>query len=42
VELQDRTVVLHGGESPGEDVMALARALSRLSGVERVVLQDGR
>jgi hypothetical protein len=42
VELQGRTVVLHGGESPGEDVMALARALSRLSGVERVVLQDGR
>jgi hypothetical protein len=41
VELNGATVLVRGGEARGEDVMALARALSRLSGVERVVVKDG-
>jgi hypothetical protein len=40
VEVRGTTVVVHGGEAVGEDVMALAQALRRLRGVQRVLLQD--
>jgi hypothetical protein len=38
VEVRDRAVFLHGVVARGEDLMDLARAVSRLPGVERVVL----
>lgn len=41
-ELHGRVVVLRGDVVRGEDAMDLARAVSRLEGVERVVLQQIR
>jgi hypothetical protein len=38
-ERKGSVVVVRGGEAPGEDVMAFARALANLPGVERVVLR---
>jgi hypothetical protein len=38
VEVRDRAVILHGVVARGEDLMDLARGVSRLPGVERVVL----
>jgi hypothetical protein len=39
-ERKGGVVVVRGGETPGEDVMAFARALANLPGVERVVLRS--
>jgi hypothetical protein len=42
VEIDGATVFVGGGDAPAEHVMALARALSGLRGVERVVIRSGR
>jgi hypothetical protein len=39
-EIQGATVHVLTGDTPGEHVMAFARAVSRIPGVERVVLKD--
>jgi hypothetical protein len=40
VEVQGGTVLIGPGGAPGEHVMAFARALSVVPGVERVVIQS--
>jgi hypothetical protein len=40
VEVRGGTVLLRAESARGEDVMAFARALQRVKGVERVVVQD--
>jgi hypothetical protein len=42
IELQGATVYVGGPEASGENVMALAQALSALPGVGRVVVRSGR
>ena len=39
-EVQGATVHIFTGDTPGEHVMAFARAVARIPGVERVVLKD--
>jgi len=39
-EIQGATVHVLSGDTPGEHVMAFARAVARITGVERVVLKD--
>jgi hypothetical protein len=38
-EVRDRVVFLHGTVTHGEDTMALAQALAKVPGVERVVVE---